>query len=403
MKAEPTSPTLMTTYSPAPVRFVSGRGTELFDDEGRRYLDFLAGIAVVSLGHANERVADAIAGQAGRLMHVSNLFHNGLNERLARDLDRLVGDGSPSGGKVFFANSGAEANECAIKLARRAGGPGRYVVISALGSFHGRTLATLAATGQPKKHEAFRPLPEGFRSVAYGDVGALEDALVAPSVAAVLLEAIQGEAGVVVPPVGYLAEVRRVCDERGVLLMLDEIQTGLGRTGRWFAFQREAILPDVVTVAKSLGNGMPIGACWARGQVAAAFVAGDHGSTFGGQPLACAAGIATIAELEAIDAPALAERTGAYLAQRLGSLAGVASVRGAGLLLGAVLEPGLDAGEVTRSALSLGLVVNAPAPGVLRLAPPLTVTTTEVDEAVGILGAALGSVSGVETRKGGQE
>ena len=185
--------------------------------------------------------------------------------------------------------------------------------------------------------------------------------------------------------------------------MLDEIQTGLGRTGRWFAFQREAILPDVVTVAKSLGNGMPIGACWARGQVAAAFVAGDHGSTFGGQPLACAAGIATIAELEAIDAPALAERTGAYLAQRLGSLAGVASVRGAGLLLGAVLEPGLDAGEVTRSALSLGLVVNAPAPGVLRLAPPLTVTTTEVDEAVGILGAALGSVSGVETRKGGQE
>jgi predicted acetylornithine/succinylornithine family transaminase len=393
----------MATYAPAPVRFVSGRGTELFDDEGRRYLDFLAGIAVVSLGHCNKHVVDAIAQQAARLMHVSNLFHNELNERLARDLDRLVGDGSPAGGQVFFSNSGAEANECAIKLARRVGGPGRYVVVSALGSFHGRTLATLAATGQPKKHEAFLPLPEGFRSVAYGDLGALEDAVASPSVAAVLLEAIQGEAGVVVPPAGYLTAVRRVCDEHGILLMLDEIQTGLARTGRWFAFQHEAIGPDVVTVAKSLGNGMPIGACWARRDVAAAFVAGDHGSTFGGQPLACAAGIATLAELEAIDAPGLARRTGAYLAQRLEALAGVASVRGKGLLLAAVLEPGLDASEVARSALRLGLVLNAPVPGVLRLAPPITVSTDEVDQAVGMLGAALGSVSDVGTREGGQK
>jgi len=400
---EPTSPSLMATYAPAPVRFVSGRGTELFDDEGRRYLDFLAGIAVVSLGHCNKHVVDAIAQQAARLMHVSNLFHNELNERLARDLDRLVGDGSPAGGQVFFSNSGAEANECAIKLARRVGGPGRYVVVSALGSFHGRTLATLAATGQPKKHEAFLPLPEGFRSVAYGDLGALEDAVASPSVAAVLLEAIQGEAGVVVPPAGYLTAVRRVCDEHGILLMLDEIQTGLARTGRWFAFQHEAIGPDVVTVAKSLGNGMPIGACWARRDVAAAFVAGDHGSTFGGQPLACAAGIATLAELEAIDAPGLARRTGAYLAQRLEALAGVASVRGKGLLLAAVLEPGLDASEVARSALRLGLVLNAPVPGVLRLAPPLTVSTAEVDQAVGMLGAALESVSNVGTREGGQK
>ncbi|MGD0287434.1 MAG: acetylornithine/succinylornithine family transaminase [Acidimicrobiales bacterium] len=403
MTPEPTSPSLMATYAPAPVRFVSGRGTELFDDEGRRYLDFLAGIAVVSLGHCNKHVVDAIAQQAARLMHVSNLFHNELNERLARDLDRLVGDGSPAGGQVFFSNSGAEANECAIKLARRVGGPGRYVVVSALGSFHGRTLATLAATGQPRKHEAFLPLPEGFRSVAYGDLGALEDAVGSPSVAAVLLEAIQGEAGVVVPPAGYLTAVRRVCDEHGILLMLDEIQTGLARTGRWFAFQHEAIGPDVVTVAKSLGNGMPIGACWARRDVAAAFVAGDHGSTFGGQPLACAAGIATLAELEAIDAPGLARRTGAYLAQRLEALAGVASVRGKGLLLAAVLEPGLDASEVARSALRLGLVLNAPVPGVLRLAPPLTVSTAEVDQAVGMLGAALESVSNVGTREGGQK
>ncbi len=403
MNPEPGSPALMATYSPAPVRFVSGRGTELYDEQGRRYLDFLAGIAVVSLGHANERVAQAITEQATRLVHVSNLFHNDRNEQLACELDRLVGDGSPAGGRVFFANSGAEANECAIKLARRSGGPGHYVVISALGSFHGRTLATLAATGQPKKHEAFRPLPDGFGYVAYGDVAALEDAVESPAVAAVLLEAIQGEAGVVVPPDGYLSAVRRVCDERGILLMLDEIQTRLGRTGRWFAFQHEAIRPDVVTVAKALGNGMPIGACWARAEVAAAFVPGDHGSTFGGQPLACAAGMATLAELEAIDAPGRAQATGAYLARRLEALAGIASVRGKGLLLAAVLEPGLDAGELTRAALGLGLVVNAPAPGVIRLAPPLTVSTGEVDEAVEMLAAALMSVGSAEPGEGGHK
>ena len=303
-------------------------------------------------------------------MHVSNLFHNELNERLARELDRLVGDGTAAGGQVFFSNSGAEANECAIKLARRVGGPGRHVVISALGSFHGRTLATLAATGQPKKHEVFRPLPEGFTSVAYGDVAALEEAVASQSVTAVLLEAIEGEAGVVVPPPGYLAAVRRVCDERGLLLMLDEIQTGLGRTGRWFAFQHAAIRPDVVTVAKALGNGMPIGACWARRDVASAFVAGDHGSTFGGQPLACAAAIATLAELEAIDGPGLARRTGGYLAQRLAAVAGVASIRGMGLLLAAVLEPGLDATEVTRVGFAPGPCGERPRAG----CPPFRTT-----------------------------
>jgi acetylornithine/N-succinyldiaminopimelate aminotransferase len=389
MTTVPASPTLMSTYAPAPVRFVSGRGTELFDDEGRRYLDFLAGIAVVSLGHANPRVAAAIGEQAGRLMHVSNLFYNELAERLASELDLLIGDGSPAGGQVFFANSGAEANECAIKLARRAGGAGRHVVVSALGSFHGRTLATLAATGQPKKHGPFQPLPEGFRHVAYGDIAALEEATRNESVTAVLLEAIEGEAGVVVPPDGYLAATRALCDERGILLMLDEVQTGLGRTGRWFGFQHEGILPDVVTVAKSLGNGMPIGACWARREVAAAFSPGDHGSTFGGQPLACSAALATLGELQAIDAPGLARRTGKYLAERLEALTGVSAVRGKGLLLAAVLEPGLDSAEITADALEHGLVVNAPAPGVLRFAPPLTVSTREVDEAMGILGPVL--------------
>ncbi len=398
----PDSPKLMATYAPAPVRFVSGRGTELFDDEGRRYLDFLAGIAVVSVGHANPRVSDAIAAQAARLTHVSNLFHNELAEPLAAQLDRLIGDGSPANGQVFFANSGAEANECAIKLARRWGGQGRYVVISALGSFHGRTLATLAATGQPKKHEAFQPLPEGFENVAYGDLDALRRAAGSKAVTAVILEAIQGEAGVVVPPSGYLAAVRQLCDEREILLILDEVQTGLGRTGRWFAFQRESIVPDVVTIAKSLGNGMPIGACWARREVAAAFSPGDHGSTFGGQPLACAAALATVAELEAIDAPNLATRTGSYLTERLAALEGVASVRGEGLLLGAVLEPGLDASEVFGAALRLKLVVNVPVPGVLRFAPPLTVSLAEVDEAVGILRMALESAAKTMAGAGGR-
>jgi len=397
----PDSPTLMATYARAPVSFVSGRGTELFDDQGRRYLDFLAGIAVVSLGHANPRVTDAIAAQAARLTHVSNLFYNELAEPLAAQLDRLVGDGSPANGQVFFANSGAEANECAIKLARRWGGQGRYVVISALGSFHGRTLATLAATGQPKKHESFQPLPVGFENVPYGDMDALERAAGAEGVTAVMLEAIQGEAGVVVPPPGYLAAVRRLCDEREILLILDEVQTGLGRTGRWFAFQRESILPDIVTVAKSLGNGMPIGACWARRDVAAAFSPGDHGSTFGGQPLACAAALATLAELEAMDAPSIATRTGSYLSDSLTALEGVASVRGEGLLLGAVLEPGLDASEVAGAALGLGLVVNVPVPGVLRLAPPLTVSLAEVDEAVGMLRMALESATRTMASTGG--
>ncbi len=398
----PESPTLMTTYARAPVKFVSGSGTELFDDEGRRYLDFLGGIAVVTLGHANPQVTQAIAAQAARLTHVSNLFHNELAEPLAVKLDRLVGDGSPAGGQVFFANSGAEANECAIKLARRWGGQGRYVVVSALGSFHGRTLATLAATGQPKKHEAFQPLPEGFENVAYDDLAALERATGSATVAAVILEAIQGEAGVVVPQSGYLAAVRQLCDEREILLILDEVQTGLGRTGRWFAFQREAIVPDVVTVAKSLGNGMPIGACWAQRDIAAAFAPGDHGSTFGGQPLACAAALATLGELEAIDAPSVATRTGAYLTERLTSLDGVARVRGEGLLLGAVLEPGLDATEVVTAALRLGLVVNVPVPGVLRFAPPLTVSLAEVDEAVAILRVALESATRTMASSGGR-
>lgn len=390
---------LMETYAPAPLTFVSGSGTVLRDSHGKEYLDFLSGLAVTSLGHAHPRVAAAVERQSKRLVHVSNLFANELGEALAETIDRLVGDGEPAGGQVFLANSGAEANECAIKLARRyfnrstpAGKAARHVVVSAYGSFHGRTLATLHATGQSEKHAGFEPLPAGFEHVEFGDMAALERATSDGRVAAVLLEAIQGEGGVVPAPPGYLKAVRDLCDESGALLVMDEIQTGLGRTGRWFAFHRAGVEPDVVTVAKALGNGFPIGACWARAEVAAAFRPGDHGSTFGGQPLACAAALATLEVMEEIDAPELAARAGTQLAEDVASIAGVSGVRGEGLLLGAVLEPGIDAKAVVASALDHGLVVNAPVAGVIRLAPPLTVSAGEIEQAVATLREVIGAL-----------
>ena len=274
----------------------------LFDEEGKEYLDFITGLAVVSLGHAHPTVARAIAEQAATLCHVSNLYGNELGPEVAKTIDRLVNGGSgQAGGQVFFTNSGAEANECALKLARRWAGGNRHVVVSADNSFHGRTLATLTATGQPEKHAPFLPLPEGFVHVPYDDVAALDEVLDPATVAAVLLEPLQGEGGVVVPSSDYLAAVQALCTERNVLLMLDEVQTGLGRTGHWFAFQAQGLRPDVVTMAKALGNGMPVGACWARAEVGAAFGPGDHGSTFGGQPLALSAARATLAVMEAED------------------------------------------------------------------------------------------------------
>ena len=363
----------------APQRmFVRGLGTELWDSDGRRYLDFLAGIAVVSLGHANPVVAKAISEQASVLLHVSNYFANPVATRAAVAVDRVVG----GGGQVFFCNSGAEANEAAIKLARRHGGRGRHVVVSALGSFHGRTLAALAATGQPAKHEPFQPMPEGFRHVPYGDAAALEASLDA-SVGAVLLEPIQGEGGVVPPPPGYLAAVQRMCRERGILFMLDEVQTGCARTGRWFAFQHDGLEPDVVCLAKGLGNGMPVGAVWARREVAASFVPGDHGSTFSGTAIATAAVVAVLEEMARIDAPGRAVTLGATLASALSDVPGVRGVRGRGLLLAA--EVAGDARDVAARLLERGLVVNAVTPTALRLAPPLTVTEEEIAEAVGIV------------------
>lgn len=385
---------LMRTYAEPPATFVRGQGTALFDAAGRPYLDFITGLAVVSLGHAHPAVAEAVAAQAATLCHVSNLYGNSVSPEVARTIDRLVNGGTgQAGGQVFFCNSGAEANECALKLARRWAGGGRHVVISAENSFHGRTLATLTATGQPEKQVPFRPLPEGFVHVPYDDVAALDAVLDPDTVAAVLLEPLQGEGGVVVPSSDYLGAVRALCTERHALLMLDEVQTGLGRTGHWFAFQAQGLEPDVVTMAKALGNGMPVGACWARAEVAAAFGPGDHGSTFGGQPLAMAAARATLATMEAEDVCGRARRAGVRLAAGLEGLPRVVAVRGAGLLLAARLDAPL-AKEAATEALARGLLVNAVRPDAIRLAPPLLVSDAEVDEALAVLGSVLADLPG---------
>ena len=380
---------VMATYARVPVAFVRGEGTKLYDTEGREYLDFLGGLAVTSLGHSHPAVVEAISRQAATLMHVSNLYYNECQPRLAARLDELIG----GGGRVFFTNSGAEANEAAIKLARRYGqthgGPQRFHIISAYRSFHGRTLTTLAATGQPEKQERFAPMPEGFRHVVFGEADALGAAM-DERVCAVMLEVVQGEGGVHVAPPGYLEEVRRLCDEREALLIVDEVQTGLGRTGAWFGFQlADGVTPDIVTVAKALGNGMPIGACWARAEVATAFGAGDHGSTFGGQPLAAAAALAVLDVMVAENVSARAVRAGRRLTAGLNALPGVASVRGLGLLLAAELEPDADAKLVVTECLARGLIVNAVTPTAVRFAPPLLVTDDEVDAAVVIVGHAL--------------
>ena len=390
---------LMPTYAPPTVQLVRGEGSWLWDDHGIRYLDLLSGLGVTGLGHSHPVVADAIAEQARTLLHVSNLFGNEIAWQVATTLDRLIGDGTPAGGQVFFANSGAEANECALKLARRFGGHGRHVVVSAYGSFHGRTLATLHATGQPAKHEAFQPLPEGFRHVAWDDLDALESAL-DPTVAAVLLEPVQGEGGVNPATVEYFQGVRRLCDERGILFMVDEVQTGLARTGRWFGFQHFGVVPDVVTMAKALGNGVPIGACWAKPEYSGIFEPGDHATTFGGQPLATAAARAVLAVMEAEDVPTRAAVASRRLVAGLADLDAVVDVRGMGLLLAAELAPEWASADVAAQLLATGVIVNAVTPTALRFAPSLLISDDEVDTAVRLVAAALDATRGTGAGNG---
>ena len=374
----------MPVFGAPQVMFVRGDGTQLWDSNGKRYLDFLSGISVTSLGHSHPVIADAIAEQAHTLLHVSNFFANPVATKAAVMVNELLG----GGGQVFFCNSGAEANEAGIKLARKFGGRGRHKVVSMLGSFHGRTLAALAATGQPAKHEPFQPMPEGFVHVPFGDLAALSSA-VDGSVAAVLVECVQGEGGVIPATDEWLRAVRNMCSERGALMMIDEVQTGFARTGDWFAFQHAGIAPDVVMLAKAMGNGMPVGALWARSEVASVFKPGDHGSTYSGTALATAAVCAVIEVMQKIDAPRLAREKGEYLTTQLRTFGKVVDVRGRGLLLGVELGAAADAKAAQSELLSKGLVTNAVTATALRLAPPITVTIDEMNEALGIMRTVL--------------
>ncbi len=377
------SDSLMNTYGPPKLVLSHGRGCYVWDVDGNRYLDLLAGIAVNALGHAHPAIVSALAHQAARLGHVSNFFATEPQIALAERLVALTG---ASEGRVFFTNSGAEANEAAFKLTRRTG---RRTIVAADGGFHGRTLGALALTAKAAYREPFEPLPGHVRFVPYGDVAALESA-VDTDTAAVLLEPIQGEAGVVVPPDGYLAAARATADRAGALLWLDEVQTGVGRTGDWFAFQGEAaaVLPDVVTLAKGLGAGFPIGACLGLGAAGELLEPGQHGSTFGGNPLAAAAALTV---LDVIETDRLREQSvvvGRRLRAELSRLAGVTGVRGRGLLVAADVPLG-TAKAVAAAALEGGVIVNDCTPDTLRFAPPLILDDHDVEQAVPILAAAL--------------
>jgi predicted acetylornithine/succinylornithine family transaminase len=376
---------LLENYYPPRLTLVRGEGCRVFDDAGRSYLDLIGGIAVTTLGHCHPAVVAAIREQCGTLMHVSNLYRNVPSVRLAEALAARV-----PGARAFFCNSGAEANEAAIKLARRhaheRSGGARHVIVSAEGSFHGRTFAALTATGQAKYREGFAPLVPGFRYVPYGDAAALERA-VGDDVCAVLLEPIQGESGVRVPPAGYLAGAARLCAERGALLLLDEVQTGLGRTGTFLACEAEGVLPDVVTLSKSLGGGLALGAMLARGDAAGAFVPGSHASTFGGNPISCAAALALLETLDAEGLLAQVRETGAWLQEELRSLAArqpkITGVRGRGLLV--AFDLSVPAKPVALAAEERGYLVNAVQEQTLRLAPPFVVTKDELRGFIGVL------------------
>jgi acetylornithine/N-succinyldiaminopimelate aminotransferase len=383
---------IMPSYRRLPVTFVRGEGPLLFDESGRSYLDFVAGVAVNALGHAHPAVSEAIAEQATKLVHTSNLYYTEPMARLADKICELL---DWPDGRVFFANSGAEANECAIKLVRRwAGtnfGPDRYGTIAAMGAFHGRTLETLAATGQPAKWKPFSPLPPGFVHVAYDDAGAIADAITG-SESSVLLEPVQGEAGVIVPSTDYFPAVRQICSDNLMAFIADEVQTGLGRTGEWFGFQLSGAVPDVITLAKALGNGLPIGACAARGEWADAFQPGDHATTIGGGPVICAGALAVLETMQAEDVVANAKAVGGYLKSLLEELIPrheiVESVRGVGMLLAVQLRSD-RAAEVVHAALAKGLLVNNVTSSAVRLCPPLIVDASHCDEAVAILDEVL--------------
>ncbi|WP_026195341.1 acetylornithine transaminase [Mariprofundus ferrooxydans] len=379
---------VMNTYARFPLTLVRGAGTRVWDDAGNAYLDFISGIAVNTLGHAHPKLTAALSAQAGTMLHCSNLFHIPAQQQLAARLTQLSGLE-----RAFFCNSGAEANEAAIKLARKYfydQGSTRRTIITAHQSFHGRTLLTLTATGQEKVKTGFDPLPPGFVHVPLNDIEALKQS-VNEHTAAILLEPLQGEGGVNLADAEYLQAVRRLCDEHGLLLLLDEVQTGIGRCGTMFAFEQAGIVPDILTLAKGLGGGVPIGAMLAREGVATSFGPGSHGSTFGGNPLSC---MAALTVLDEIETTALLDNVRARSAQLRSGLTAMAArfpamgdIRGQGLLIGASLN--VDVAPLIAAARAAGLLVLAAGPQVLRLLPPLNVSEAEVDEALQKLATAM--------------
>lgn len=377
---------LSNTYGTPPVALVSGRGSTVTDEDGKDYIDLLAGIAVSSLGYAHPAVVEAVSTQVATLGHVSNLFASPPVVETATKLLDKVGD---SDARVFFSNSGAEANEAAFKLARLTG---RRRILAAHHGFHGRTMGSLAMTGQPGKRKAFEPFLGGVEFYTYGDINYLATLVEQDpeNTAAIVLEPIQGETGVIPAPEGFLTAVRELCDRHGILMIVDEVQTGVGRTGDFFAFQHEDVLPDVITMAKGLGAGMPIGATISRGQAQGLFSPGSHGTTFGGNPVSCAAASAV---LDCVDESFLAEvtRKGQWLAHEVGNSPVVSSVRGRGLMLGVVLNKPV-AKEAAAVGLQHGLILNAPSSEVLRLTPPLVITDDELAQAVGRLHKVLEEV-----------
>jgi len=403
-----TSP-VMNTYGRYPVTFVRGQGVKLWDTSGKEYIDLLAGVAVVSSGHANEDVARAITAHSHNLVHVSNFFWNEPMMSLASKLNDLA----PWPSKIFFGNSGAEAIECALKLSRRWGirnqlrqsgtttttttitttttTTGRTTVVAALKGFHGRTYGALAATGQPSKWEGFAPLPEGFIHAEFNNLRSFEKVITSKT-CAVLLEVIQGEGGVIPASQDFICGVSELCKDRGALLILDEIQCGVGRTGTWWGFEQYGVVPDIFTSAKGLANGLPIGVCIARADVAEALGPGTHGSTFGGGPLICAAALANLRYISDNNLLGNASSTGAYLAEQLTKLPKVKLVRGLGLMQAAVLQAPI-AKQVAADALQKGVIVNAVNDDTLRFVPPLIITTADIDTAIQALYAILSKVA----------
>ncbi len=363
---------IQNNYGTPGIALVKGKGVVVTDSDGNKYLDFLGGIATNILGHAHPAIIKAVSEQIATLNHVSNFYAHPNAINLAEKLIQMTGE---KNAKVFFCQSGAEANEAALKLSRRTG---KSKVVAAQGAFHGRTMGALSLTGQPAKREPFLPLIKGVKHVPYGDIGAMRKA-VTKKTAMVIIEPIMGEAGVIVPPSDYLKQLREICNDKGALLVIDAVQTGMGRTGDWFGYEYSGITPDVITLAKGLGGGLPLGAMIAIGTAADLFQPGDHGSTFGGNPVTTAAALAVIKVIETKDILSKVEKQGRFLIQELALIPGVKEVRGAGLLLGIELET-LDAKQIANSLSEIGILVNAANESTIRIAPALIVTDVQINK-----------------------